>query len=152
VRITARVDYAVRAAVELAAAEPGRPVKADAIAQAQDIPPRFLDHILASLRHGGLVQSRRGAEGGHMLAQPAEQISIADVIRAVDGPLASVGGLRPDQLAPQGTAVPLQRVWIAVRSSLRDVLEDTTLADVAAGKLPKQVEARAGGDDAWAPH
>jgi Rrf2 family protein len=152
VRITARVDYAVRAAVELAAAEPGKPVKADTIAQAQDIPPRFLDHILASLRHGGLVQSRRGAEGGHMLAQPAVEISIADVIRAVDGPLASVGGLRPDQLEPRGTAVPLQRVWIAVRSSLREVLEDTTLADVAAGRLPKQVETRASGDDAWAPH
>jgi Rrf2 family protein len=152
VRITARVDYAVRAAVELAGAEPDVPLKAEAIARAQDIPPRFLDHILASLRHGGLVRSRRGAEGGHMLARPAAEISVADVIRAVDGPLASIGGLRPDQLEPHGSAVALQRMWIAVRSSLREVLEETSLADVAAGKLPAAVEQRAEGEDAWAPH
>lgn len=151
-RITARVDYAVRAAVELATAEPGKPVKAESIARAQDIPPRFLDHILASLRHAGLVQSRRGAEGGHMLAHAPEDISIADVIRSVDGPLASVGGLRPDQLEPHGTAVALQRVWVAVRTSLREVLEVTTLADVAGGELPELVERRSTGDDAWAPH
>jgi Rrf2 family protein len=153
VRISARVDYAVRATVELAATgDDGRPVTAEAIARAQDIPHRFLDHILASLRHAGLVESRRGPEGGHRLARPADEITVADIIRAIDGPLASVGGLRPDQLAPHGTAEPLQEVWVAVRQSLRRVLENVSVGDIARGELPPEVRELAAEADAWAPH
>ena len=150
IRVTARVDYAVRAAVELAAApDPARPLKAEAIARAQGIPHRFLDHILASLRQGGVVESRRGAEGGHRLARPAREISLADVIRAVDGPLASVAGTRPDALSFDGSAAPLATVWVAVRANLRAVLEATSLADVAADELPAAVRALADAPDAW---
>jgi Rrf2 family protein len=151
VRLTAKADYAVRAAVELAAADGERPVKADAIARAQAIPPAFLDHILGALRQAGIVESRRGSEGGHRLARPAQEVSIADVVRAIDGPLASVAGMRPDTLALSGTAAPLQTVWIAVRASLREVLEQVTLADVAADRLPAGVVERARDADAWAP-
>jgi Rrf2 family protein len=142
----------VRATVELAAAgADGRPVTAEAISRAQDIPHRFLDHILASLRHAGLVESRRGPEGGHRLAVPGEEITLADVIRAIDGPLASVGGLRPDQLHPPGAAAPLREVWVSVRASLRQVLEQVTVADVARGELPDIVGELAAESDAWAP-
>jgi Rrf2 family protein len=143
VRVSAKIDYAVRAAVELAAAqeseEPKRPVKAEALARAQDIPLKFLENILQGLRQAGLVESRRGPDGGHLLARPAAEIAIADVIRAIDGPLAGVGGRRPEDLEFTGTAEPLREVWIAVRASLRRVLEDVTLADVAAGDLPEHV-------------
>lgn len=139
-RVSAKVDYAVRAAVELAAAQadgdPVRPVKAETLARAQDIPVKFLENILQSLRQSGVVESRRGPEGGHLLARPAAEIALADVIRAIDGPLAGVGGRRPEELGLHGTAEPLQDVWIAVRASLRRVLEQVTLADVAAGRLP----------------
>lgn len=150
-RVSAKVDYAVRAAVELAAAPPGALVTAQAISDAQDIPHRFLDHILAELRHAGLLESRRGPEGGHRLARPAGEITIADIIRPIDGPLASVGGRRPDQLELTGTAEPLTEVWVAVRASLREVLEEVTLADVAGRELPERVVALAAGQDAWAP-
>jgi Rrf2 family protein len=151
VRVSAKADYAIRAAVELAATGDG-PVKGEQIAQAQEIPPNFLENIMADLRNAGLVTSRRGAEGGYWLARPAGEIALADVIRAVDGPLANVRGIRSEQVAYHGSAEPLRDVWIAVRASLRSVLEHVTIADVARGKLPASVKALARDPDAWAPH
>jgi Rrf2 family protein len=148
VRISAKADYAVRAAVELAAAG-DRTVKGESLAQAQGIPLRFLENILAELRHAGVVRSQRGSEGGYTLARGAEEITVADVIRAVEGPLASVRGERPERVAYAGAAEPLQRVWIAVRANLRDVVEHVTLADVAAGRLPAAVSRLADDPDAW---
>jgi len=149
VRITAKADYAVRAAAELAAAEPSaRPVKSEAIAAAQGIPRNFLENILSDLRHAGLVKSQRGAEGGFRLARPASEVSVADVIRAVEGPLAAVRGEAPEDVGYVGAAAPLQDVWIAVRASLRSVVEQVTLADLAAGKVPPHVAALAGDPDA----
>ncbi len=148
-RVTAKVDYAVRASIELAAAEPGAPVKGERISTAQDIPVKFLENILAELKRHGLVASRRGAEGGYWLARPPASITVADIIRAVEGPLANVRGLPPQDVVFDGTAEPLQRMWIAVRSSLRGVLEHVTLADIVAGALPKKVDKLADGDDAW---
>jgi Rrf2 family protein len=150
-RVSAKADYAIRAAVELAAAGPG-PVKGDRVAQAQDIPQNFLENILADLRNGGLVASKRGADGGYWLARPADEITLADVIRAVDGPLANVRGLRSEQVSYQGSAERMRDVWVAVRASLRAVLEQVTLADLARGELPASVEALAADPDAWAPH
>jgi Rrf2 family protein len=151
VRVSAKADYAIRAMVELAAAGDG-PVKGDRIAQAQQIPVKFLENILVDLRHAGLIRSQRGSEGGYWLARPADEISLAQVIRAVDGPLASVRGQRSEELSYAGSAEPLRDVWIAVRASLRGVLEAVTLADVARGELPASVEALARDPDAWAPH
>ena len=148
-RISAKTDYAVRAVVELAAAPDERPVKSERIATAQEIPLRFLENILVQLRQAGIVASRRGAEGGYRLAQPAEAITVADVIRAIDGPLAGVGGERPERLEFHGTAAPLRDVWVAVRASLRDVLEHVTLADLASGALPDAVKAHTADPDAW---
>ena len=150
-RVSAKADYAIRAMVELAAAGDG-PVKGDRISQAQDIPIRFLENILADLRQGGLVRSQRGADGGYWLARPAEEITLAQVIRAVDGPLANVRGERSEELDYVGSAAPLLDVWVAVRASLRQVLEAVTLADVARGELPASVEALARDPDAWSPH
>ena len=150
-RVSAKADYAIRAAVELAAAGEG-PVKGDRIATAQSIPSNFLENILADLRNAGIVGSRRGAEGGYWLARPPEEVSLADVIRAVDGPLANVRGVRSDQLAYEGSAKALADVWIAVRASLRNVLEQVSLAQVAGGELPEHVRALAADPDAWAPH
>jgi Rrf2 family protein len=152
VRISAKADYAVRAVVHLAAApHDGSPVKAQAIADEQDIPVRFLLGILNELRVSGLVRSQRGAEGGFWLARPAADIAVADVIRAVEGPLANVSDLRPDELEYSGSAVALKDVWIAVRASLRRVLETTSIGDVAAGKLPKIVTALVADEGAWLP-
>ena len=137
-RITAKADYAVRAAVELAAAGEG-PTKGEAMAEAQGIPVRFLENILAELRHAGLVLSQRGAEGGYRLARPASEISIADVFRAVEGPLASVRSEPAEELDYTGSAVPLQDVWLALRVNIRAVLEEVSLADVVAGELPRPV-------------
>jgi Rrf2 family protein len=150
-RISAKADYAVRAAVELAAAGDAT-VKGEAIAQAQAIPLRFLENILLQLRHAGIVESRRGAEGGYRLARPADTIALADVIRAIDGPLAGVGGQRPETLDFQGSAEPLKDVWVAVRASLRSVLEQVTIADIAAGELPDHVRALVADEDAWVSH
>jgi Rrf2 family protein len=147
-RISAKVDYAVRAAVELASAG-DKPMKGERIATAQAIPLNFLENILSDLRHAGLVRSQRGAEGGYWLARPPEAICIADVIRAVEGPLASVRGLPPEETAYDGAAQALQRVWIATRASLRDVLERTSLAHVASGALPAAVDRLAQDDEAW---
>lgn len=150
-RVSAKSDYAIRAAVELAAAGEG-PVKGERLAQAQEIPANFLENILSDLRNAGIVSSRRGAEGGYWLARPADEVSLADIIRAVDGPLANVRGVRSEQVAYQGSAEKLRDVWVAVRASLRGVLENVTLADLARGELPESVRALAADPDAWAPH
>lgn len=150
-RITAKVDYAVRAAIELAGAERGTPVKGDRIAAAQGIPMKFLENILSELRRSGLVASRRGTDGGYWLARPASKITVADIIRAIEGPLANVQGVRPEELEFTGSAVPLQRMWVCVRASLRSVLEHVTLADLVAGALPAKVSRMADDPDAWAP-
>jgi Rrf2 family protein len=153
VRITAKADYAVRAAVELAAAEKtGKPVKGEQLAGAQGIPQNFLENILTELRRAGIIRTRRGAEGGYQLARPADEISVADVLRAVEGPLAAVQGVRPDQLAYGGAAERLPDVWVALRASLRDVLEHVTLADIARGRLPAVVKDRTRSRDAWRAH
>lgn len=128
-RVSAKVDYALRALAELAAAPPG-PVTAERLAAAQAIPPRFLENILLELRHAGIVASQRGAEGGYWLARPAAGVSVADVIRAVEGPIASVRGVRPEHVEYAGAATALRDVWIELRASMRDVLEQTTLADI----------------------
>jgi Rrf2 family protein len=150
VRTTAKADYAIRASTELAAAGGDDPVKAERIAQAQGIPLKFLENILLDLKHAGLVQSQRGPEGGYRLALPAEEISLADVIRAVEGPLANVRGMAPDQLEYEGSAARLREVWVAVRASLRSVLEQVTLADLARGELPPHVQDMTRDPDAWA--
>jgi Rrf2 family protein len=152
VRISAKADYAVRATAELAAATGRGPLKADRIAQAQSIPLRFLLNILSELKHARIVQSHRGAEGGYELARPPEQITLADVIRAVEGPLASVHEERPEEITYRGPAESLQEVWISVRANLRAVLEAVTLADLAAGSLPASVKSLAADPEAWVPH
>jgi Rrf2 family protein len=152
VRVSAKTDYALRAALELAAAPDEKPVKGERIATAQAIPLRFLENILMQLRHAGLVDSRRGAEGGYRLARPANEVTLADVIRAIDGPLAGVSGVRPEALGFEGVATPMRDVWIAVRASLRGVLEQVTLADVVAGELPANVRTLVADEDAWVPH
>jgi Rrf2 family protein len=150
-RVSAKVDYALRAALELASAGEG-PTKGERISQAQDIPLKFLENILLELRHGGLVQSQRGADGGYWLARPPEEIRLADVIRAVEGPLANVRGARPETIEYSGPAVKLQDVWIAMRANLRAVLEEVTLADVASGKLPPEIESIAADPETWQSH
>jgi Rrf2 family protein len=148
-RISAKADYAVRAAAELAAAGPGGLVKAEDLAAAQAIPRHFLDNILADLRRRGLVRTQRGAEGGSTLARPAADITLADVLRAVDGPLAAVRDVRPDELAYGGAASSLPSVWVALRASMRSVLEHVTLADLVDHRLPREVGTLIADDDAW---
>ena len=149
-RITAKVDYAVRAAIELAEADRKNPIKGDRLAQAQDIPMKFLENILSELRRSGIIGSRRGAEGGYWLARPPKEITVADIIRAVEGPLANVQGVRPEDLVFEGSAEPLQRMWVCVRASLRSVLEHVTIADLVAGTLPPKIDKLADDPDAWA--
>ena len=151
-RVTAKADYAIRAAVELAALDGQGPIKGERIAQAQEIPLKFLENILGDLRHAGIVRSQRGVEGGYWLARPAQEISVADVIRAVEGPIANVRGVGPESVEYGGSAERLREVWVAVRASLRGVLETVTIADLAAGRLPEEVEALARDPDAWLPH
>jgi Rrf2 family protein len=146
-RTTAKADYAVRAAIELAAA--GDLLTAEQIAQAQEIPLNFLENILRDLRRGGIVESRRGQAGGYTLAKPAAAISLADVIRAVDGPLANVRGQAPETLEYRGSAEKLQDVWVALRANVRAVLEQVTLDDVANGELPPHVAELVRDADAW---
>ena len=148
-RISAKADYAVRAVVELAAAEGDKPVKAERVATAQEIPLNFLENILGELRHAGIVRSHRGAEGGFRLAKPANQVTVADVIRAVEGPLASVRGGPPEDATYGGAATTLPRVWIAVRANLRRVVENVTIADIANSKLPRSVEKLTEDPGAW---
>ncbi len=148
-RISAKTDYALRAAIELAALDTDSPVKGEQIATAQGIPLRFLENILGDLRNAGIVESRRGVDGGYLLARPAKDIALADVVRAVDGPLANVAGTRPNLLEYDGSAEQLREIWVAVRAALRSVLEETTLADVAGNKLPKNVQKLVADQDAW---
>jgi Rrf2 family protein len=147
-RVSARADYAVRAAAELAAHE-GSPTKGEALSRAQKIPLKFLENILGDLRHSGLVRSQRGADGGYWLARPASEITVADVIRAVEGPLASVRGGPPEEVDYAGAAKALGTVWIAVRASLRSVVETVTLADIASGAIPPDVARLADDPEAW---
>jgi Rrf2 family protein len=149
VRIPAKADYAVRALVELAVADGDRPLPADRIAQRQGIAGPFLAGILGQLRLAGLVRSVRGAEGGFLLARPATEITLADVMRAVDGPLATLSGQYPETLDYPGPAAGLRDVWVAVRANIRAVLEQTTVADVAGGKSSKVVRRIVADDDAW---
>ena len=150
-QISAKADYAIRALAELAA-HGGGPVKGERLAAAQDIPSKFLENILAELRHAGLVASPRGAEGGYWLALSAGDITLADIIRAVDGPLANVRGQRPDVVEYEGAAKRLSEVWIAVRASLRAVLEEVTLTDLVEGALPESVQQLTAEPGAWEPH
>ncbi len=153
-RISAKADYAVRAAAELAAADDGagRWVKAEALSRAQGIPLSFLENILRELRRAGIVKTHRGAEGGYLLARPAGEVTVAEVLRAVEGPLAAVQGTRPESLEYPGAAAGLPDVWVAVRAALRGVLELVTLADLASGTLPSEVTRALADDDAWQPH
>ena len=151
-RISSKVDYAVRAAAELALRSPTRqdgPTKGDTLGEAQGIPTKYLENILAELRRSGIVGSRRGAEGGYWLARPASEVTIADIIRAVEGPLADVRGEAPEELDYRGPAKPLERVWVATRVSLRSVLERVTLADLVLDDLPADVLALLDQPDAW---
>ena len=153
VRITHKVDYGVRAVVCLARAEsaaPGVPVKGEVVATSESIPPMFLNDILRGLRSGGLLRSQRGAEGGWTLARDPGDITVADVIRVLEGPLASVRGIRPHDLASDGVAEPFVSLWVAVRASLRSVLERVTVADLAQGRLPDDVAALLDAPGAWA--
>jgi Rrf2 family protein len=155
VRISHKVDYGVRAAVALARsaeANPGVPLKRAALATQEGIPGKFLDDILRVLRNSGLVRSHRGPEGGWTLGRPAKDITVADVIRVLEGPLASVRGLRPDQLAADGVEEPMVSLWVAVRSSLRSVLEVVTLADLADGRLPRKAQKLVDTPGAWDKH
>ena len=148
-RLSARADYALRAAIELAAASGGSHVTADQLAKTQGIPGKFLEAILTQLRRGGLVRSQRGPDGGFWLARPASEISLADIIRAIDGPLVGVRGERPENLGYIGAAEPLQTVWIALRANERAILEDVTLEHIVSGQLPESVAKLADDPRAW---
>lgn len=150
VHIPAKVDYGLRALLSLAVA--GTPQTADKLAEDQGLPPRFLGAILAELRRAGLVASQRGAEGGYRLARSPDRITVAEVIRALDGPLAEVRGFRPEATEYDGAAEHLQEVWVAVRASLRHVLENVTLDQVAKGRLPRSLVRLTADPDAWQPH
>jgi Rrf2 family protein len=152
VRVSAKAAYAVRAMIELASGgEESDPIKGDRVAEAQAIPLRFLENILGELRHAGLVQSRRGADGGYWLAKPPDDITVADIVRAVEGPLATVRGEPADELNFEGGAQPLRGVWIALRANIREILESVTLADIVSGELPEPVRAIAEHPDVWQP-
>jgi Rrf2 family protein len=152
VRVSAKADYALRAVIELAAAGDDGPIKGERIAQAQEIPLKFLENILGELRHAGIVRSQRGAEGGYWLARAPEAITVADVVRAVEGPIANVRGVGPEAVEYAGTASALRDVWVAMRASLRAVLERVTVADVARGDLPDDVAALVRDPEAWQAH
>jgi Rrf2 family protein len=150
-RLSARVDYALRAAAELAAAGEG-PTTVGELAKGQEMPPKYLENILLQMRRAGLVRGQRGPEGGYVLARPASQISLADVIRAVDGPLANVRGERPEHVGYLGAAQALQQVWIALRASERAILEEVTLEQIAKGELPPRVTELSSDPSAWNSH
>ena len=148
-RVSAKADYALRSTIELAAAGPGRTMKAEQIALAQGISLRFLENILTELRHAGIVRSQRGPEGGFRIARDPTELTVADVIRAVEGPLAMVRGEPPEGAVYPGVASALPRVWIAVRKTLRDVVEHVTVADLASGHLPGPIDLLAEDPEAW---
>jgi Rrf2 family protein len=147
-RVSAKVDYAVRALLELAVADDG-PVKGERIAQAQEIPLKFLENILIDLRHANIVRAQRGAEGGYWLARPANEVTLGEIIRAVEGPLASVRGEPPEDVTYPGAAEHLRTVWVAVRASLRSVVDELTLADVVADRMPARIRRLTEAPDAW---
>ncbi len=151
-RVSAKSDYALRALIEMAGHADGRAVSAEELGRRQDIPHGFLQAILADLRRSGVVMSQRGQSGGWRLGRAAADISVADVIRAVDGPLVSVYGMRPEAVSYNDTAEVLQHVWIAARRALRDVFEQVSIQDLADGSLPDAVTSRTADDDAWQPH
>jgi Rrf2 family protein len=151
-RVSAKSDYALRALIELATRADGEPVSAEELGRLQEIPHGFLQAILADLRRAGVVMSQRGQSGGWRMARDPESVSVADVIRAVDGPLVSVYGLRPEAVSYNESADVLQHVWIAARSSLRDVFEQVSMRALAEGRLPKAVTSRTQSEDAWQPH
>jgi Rrf2 family protein len=148
VRVSAKTDYAVRALLELAVGGEG-PVKAERLAQAQEIPLKFLENILTDLRHAGIVRAQRGAEGGYWLARDPAAVTLGEVIRAVDGPLASVRGEAPEDVAYEGAAQNLRVVWVALRASMRSVVDEVTLEDVVNDRLPAPVRRLTEQPDAW---
>lgn len=151
-RVSAKSDYALRALIAMASRSDGRAVSAEELGRLQDIPHGFLQAILADLRRAGIVMSQRGQSGGWRMAREATTVSVADVIRAVDGPLVSVYGLRPEAVNYNEAADVLQHVWIAARRALREVFEDVSIQQLADGQLPEAVTSRTADDDAWAPH
>jgi Rrf2 family protein len=151
-RVSAKSDYALRALIELASRPAGVAVTAEELGRRQEIPHGFLQAILAELRRAGLVRSQRGQAGGWLMARLPEDVTVADVIRAVDGPLVNVYGIRPEAVSYKESTRGLQLVWIAARSSLRDVLERVSIRDLADGALPEPVVARTRDADAWRPH
>jgi Rrf2 family protein len=151
-RVSAKSDYALRALIEMAARADGRAVSAEELGRLQDIPHGFLQAILADLRRSGIVISQRGQSGGWRMGRSADSVSVADVIRAVDGPLVSVYGLRPESVSYNEAAQVLQHVWIAARRSLRDVFEEVSIQQLADGVLPDAVTNRTLDEDAWQPH
>ena len=151
-RVSAKSDYALRALIEMAGRTDGAPVSAEELGRLQDIPHGFLQAILADLRRAGVVVSQRGQSGGWRLGRAADKVSVADVIRAVDGPLVSVYGLRPEAVSYNDSADVLQHVWIAARRSLRDVFESVSIQELADGRLPDAVTSRTADEDAWQPH
>src|SRR3982750_2832095 len=151
-RVSAKSDYALRALIEMTSRVDGRAVSAEELGKLQEIPHGFLQAILADMRRAGIVVSQRGQSGGWRLAAKAQDVTVADVIRAVDGPLVSVYGLRPEAVSYNESAEVLQHVWIAARSSLRDVFEQVSIRALADGKLPRAVSARTQSEDAWQPH
>lgn len=147
--VTARADYAVRAVIELAAGAGDAPRKVEELAQAQDIPVSFLENILTQLRGAGIVRSQRGPDGGYRLSRPADELALATVIRAVEGPLVGIRGQRPEEVSYRGAAESLQPVWLALRANLRKVLEHVTVADIAAGRVPREILALGRQEEAW---
>jgi Rrf2 family protein len=151
-RVTAKSDYALRALIEIARRSDGVPVSAEEIGRLQDIPHGFLQAILADLRRAGILVAQRGQSGGWRKNRDPDDVTVADVIRAVDGPLVSIYGLRPEAVEYNESAAVLQHVWIASRHALRDVLEKVTVRQLAEGKLPRSVSSRTSDQDAWQPH
>lgn len=151
-RVTAKSDYALRALIEIARRTDSGPVSAEELGRLQEIPHGFLQAILADLRRAGVLVAQRGQSGGWRMSKDADQVTVADVIRAVDGPLVSIYGLRPEAVEYNDSAAVLQHVWIASRRSLRDVLESVTVRQLAEGKLPRAVSSRTSDEDAWQPH
>jgi len=151
-QVSAKADYALRAALELALAEDTKPLKGLRISEAQDIPLKFLENILLELKHAGIVRTQRGAGGGYWLARPPEEVSLAEIIRVVEGPLANVRGEGPESVEYTGAAQPLRDVWIAVRANLRAVLESVSLADLASGELPSSIYLLTEDPEAWVRH
>lgn len=148
-RVSAKSDYALRAVIELAASHDGEAINAEQLSRLQGIPHGFLQAILGDLRRDGILMSQRGQGGGWRLGRDATQITVADVIRSIDGPLVSVHGMRPEAVTYNDSAAALQSVWVAARSGLRSVLEHVTIRDLVTGELPASVAARVNDEGAW---